>query len=52
MNLINLYYLRTTKKSINKYLIYLYELEQLKLYNLSYINEYEQKRFNLEFFCC
>ena len=43
INLIKLYFLGTTQEDIKKPAIYLHKLEQMKLYNLSYIKKYEQK---------
>ena len=43
INLIKLYFLGTTQEDLNKPIFYLYKFEQLKLCNLSYIKEYEQK---------
>ena len=43
INLIKLYFLGTTEEDVKKPIIYLHKLEQLKLCNLSYIKEYEQK---------
>ena len=43
INLIKLYFLGTTQEDLNEPILYLYKFEQLKLCNLSYIKEYEQK---------
>ena len=43
INLIKLYFLGTTQEDVNEPVLYLYKFEQLKLCNLSYIKEYEQK---------
>ena len=43
INLIKLYFLGTTQEDVKEPAIYLHKLEQLKLCNLSYIREYEQK---------
>ena len=43
INLIKLYLLGTTQEDLNEPILYLYKFEQLKLCNLSYIKEYEQK---------
>ena len=43
INLIKLYFLGTTQEDVKEPTIYLHKLEQLKLCNLSYIREYEQK---------
>ena len=43
INLIKLYLLGTTQEDVNELVLYLYKFEQLKLCNLSYIKEYEQK---------
>ena len=43
INLIKLYFLGTTQEDVNEPVQYLYKFEQLKLCNLSYIKEYEQK---------
>ena len=43
INLIKLYFLVTTHEDIKEPTIYLHKLEQLKLCNISYIKEYEQK---------
>lgn len=43
INLIKLYFLGTTQEDIKEPAIYLHKLEQLKLCNISYIKEYEQK---------
>ena len=43
INLIKLYFLGTTQEDINEPVLYLYKFEQLKLCNLLYIKEYEQK---------
>ena len=43
INLIKLYFLGTTQDDVNELVLYLYKFEQLKLCNLSYIKEYEQK---------
>ena len=40
---IKLYFLETTKDDVNEPILYLYKFEQLKLCNLSYIKEYEEK---------
>ena len=42
INLIKLYFLGT-QEDLNKHILYLYKFEQLKLCNLLYIKEYEQK---------
>ena len=43
INLIKSYFLGTTQEDVNEPVLYLYKFEQLKLCNLSYIKEYEQK---------
>ena len=43
INLIKLYFLGTTQEDVKEPAIYLHKLEKLKLCNLSYIKEYEQK---------
>ena len=43
INLIKLYFLRTTQEDVKEPTIYLHKLEKLKLCNLLYIKEYEQK---------
>ena len=43
INLIKLYFLGTAQEYLNEPILYLYMFEQLKLCNLSYIKEYEQK---------
>ena len=43
INLIKLLFLGTTQEDLNEPIIYLYNFEQIKLCNLSYIKEYEQK---------
>ena len=44
INLIKLYFLGTTQKYVNEFVINIHKLEQLKLCNLSYIKKIEQKR--------
>ena len=43
INLIKLYFLGTTQEDVKEPTTYLHKLEQLKLYNISYIKEYKQK---------
>ena len=43
INLIKLNFLGTTQEDLNEPILYLYKFEQLKLCDLSYIKEYEQK---------
>ena len=43
INLIKLYFLGTTQENVNEPVLYLYKFKQLKLCNLLYIKEYEQK---------
>ena len=43
INLIKLYFLGTTQEDVKEPAIYLHKLYKLKLCNLSYIKEYEQK---------
>ena len=43
INLTKLYFFGTTQEDLNEPILYLYMFEQLKLCNLSYIKEYEQK---------
>ena len=43
INLIKFYFLGTTQEDLNEPKLYLHKFEQLKLCNLSYIKEYEQK---------
>ena len=43
INLVKLFFLGTTQEYLNEPIIYLYKFELLKLCNLSYIKEYEQK---------
>ena len=43
INLIKLYFLGITQEDVNEPVLYLYKFEQVKLCNLSYIKEYEQK---------
>ena len=43
INLIKLYFLGTTQEDVNEPVLHLYKFEQLKLCNLSYIKDYEQK---------
>ena len=43
INLIKLYFLGTTQEDVYEPILYLYKFEQLKLCNLLYIKEYEQK---------
>ena len=43
INLIKFYFLGTTQEDLNEPILYLYKFEHLKLCNLSYIKEYEQK---------
>ena len=43
INLVKLYFLGTTQEDVKEPAIHLHKLEQLKLCNLLYIREYEQK---------
>ena len=49
INLIKLYFLGTIQECLNEPILYLYKFEQLKLCNLSYIKENEQKCRKMQF---